>query len=63
VLLVLLLQYARDGIWPFVRKLMPAGPPVLAPDTAPPLPVRQKPETGELILDARCASSSAGWWR
>ncbi|MEK7489339.1 MAG: ATP-binding cassette domain-containing protein, partial [Pseudomonadota bacterium] len=60
VLLVLLLQYARDGIWPFVRKLMPAGPPVLAPDTAPPLPVRQKPETGELILDVRAVRKQFG---
>ncbi len=51
VLMVLLLQYASDGIWPFLRRLFPSGPPVTAPDDAQPLAVRQKPEAGELILD------------
>ncbi|ODV43293.1 hypothetical protein AWV79_18570 [Cupriavidus sp. UYMMa02A] len=31
VLLVLLLQYARDGLWPFLRRLFPSGPAVQRP--------------------------------
>lgn len=60
VLMVLLLQYASDGIWPFLRRLFPSGPPVTAPDDAQPLPVRQKPEAGELILDVRAARKHFG---
>jgi branched-chain amino acid transport system permease protein len=60
VLLVLLLQYARDGIWPFLRRLMPSGPPVLAPDSALALPAREKPDAGELILDVRAARKQFG---
>ena len=60
VLLVLLLQHARDGLWPFVRRLFPSGPPVQAPEVADALPVRQKPEAGELILDVRAARKQFG---
>src|SRR5207253_5577685 len=55
VLMVLLLQYARDGIWPFIKKLFPSGPPVVAPAQAPALPLRAKPQAGELILDVKAA--------
>ncbi|MFX8199718.1 hypothetical protein ABTL12_20865, partial [Acinetobacter baumannii] len=37
VLLVLLLQHARAGLWPFIRKLFPAAPTARAPDDAPAL--------------------------
>ncbi len=60
VLLVLLLQYAREGLWPFVRKVWPSGPPVRAPEQAAALPVRQKPQAGELILDVRAARKEFG---
>jgi branched-chain amino acid transport system permease protein len=60
VLLVLLLQYARDGIWPFLRRLVPSGPPVLAPAQAEALAVRQKPDAGDLILDVRAARKEFG---
>lgn len=60
VLLVLLLQYARDGIWPFLRRLMPSGPSVTAPVHAAALPVRQKPDAGELVLDVRAARKQFG---
>ncbi len=60
VLLVLLLQYARDGIWPFLRRLFPSGPAVLAPSQAEALAVRQKPEAGELILDVRAVRKEFG---
>ncbi|WP_175746906.1 ABC transporter permease subunit [Burkholderia ambifaria] len=50
VLMVLLLQYARQGVWPFVAKLFPRGPRAHVPDQADPLPQRAKPVTGEPLL-------------
>ncbi|CAM2162300.1 branched-chain amino acid transport system ATP-binding protein [Burkholderia latens] len=50
VLMVLLLQYARQGVWPFVAKLFPRGPRAHAPDRADPLPQRTKPVAGEPLL-------------
>ncbi|KWE82756.1 ABC transporter permease subunit [Burkholderia territorii] len=50
VLMVLLLQYARQGVWPFVAKLFPRGPRAHAPDHADPLPQRAKPMAGEPLL-------------
>ncbi len=56
VLLVIMLQYARDGLWPIlsslwsrlfgsvqIRKRAP-------PPEAPPLPARVRPQTGETVL-------------
>ncbi|MCY0857003.1 ABC transporter permease subunit [Cupriavidus sp. D39] len=60
VLMVLLLQYARDGIWPFIKRLFPNGPPVVAPAQAPALPLRAKPHAGELILDVKAARKEFG---
>ncbi len=60
VLLVLLLQHAREGIWPFLKKLFPAAPPVVAPEHAPALAVRPKPAAGELLLDVRAARKEFG---
>ncbi|MGA7812856.1 ABC transporter permease subunit [Caballeronia sp.] len=50
VLMVLLLQYARQGVWPFVARLFPAGPRAHVPDHADALPQRAKPVTGEPLL-------------
>ncbi|UEP27936.1 MULTISPECIES: ABC transporter permease subunit [unclassified Burkholderia] len=50
VLMVLLLQYARQGVWPFVAKLFPRGPRAHVPDQADPLPLREKPLAGEPLL-------------
>jgi ABC-type branched-subunit amino acid transport system ATPase component/ABC-type branched-subunit amino acid transport system permease subunit len=50
VLMVLLLQYARQGVWPFVARLFPAGPRAHVPDHAEALPQRAKPVTGEPLL-------------
>ena len=60
VLLVLLLQHARDGVWPFIRKLFPSAPTARAPDDAPALKQREKPQAGELILDVRAARKEFG---
>ncbi|KVD90193.1 hypothetical protein WS63_13850 [Burkholderia stagnalis] len=50
VLMVLLLQYARQGVWPFVARLFPRGPRAHAPRQADPLPQRTRPATGETLL-------------
>ncbi|WP_306714678.1 branched-chain amino acid ABC transporter ATP-binding protein/permease [Burkholderia dolosa] len=50
VLMVLLLQYARQGVWPFVAKLFPRGPRAHVPEQADPLPQRAKPTAGEPLL-------------
>jgi branched-chain amino acid transport system permease protein len=60
VLLVLLLQYARFGVWSFVRKWFPSAPTARAPDHAEALPRRAKPAAGELILDVRAARKQFG---
>ncbi|EGD05139.1 branched-chain amino acid ABC transporter ATP-binding protein/permease [Burkholderia pseudomultivorans] len=50
VLMVLLLQYARQGVWPFVAKLFPRGPGAHVPEQADPLPQRERPAAGEPLL-------------
>ncbi|KUZ74904.1 hypothetical protein WI36_12605 [Burkholderia ubonensis] len=50
VLMVLLLQYARQGVWPFVARLFPRGSRAHAPRDADPLPQRSRPATGETLL-------------
>ena len=50
ILMVLLLQYARQGVWPFVARLFPSGPRARAPEHAEALPQRSKPTVGEPLL-------------
>lgn len=50
VLMVALLQYARYGVWPFVARWFPRGPPVRAPAHADPLPRRERVPAGEPLL-------------
>ncbi|MFP3797452.1 ABC transporter permease subunit [Paraburkholderia sp. SIMBA_027] len=50
ILMVLLLQYARRGVWPFVARFFPRGPQAHVPEHAEPLPQRSKPEAGEMLL-------------
>jgi branched-chain amino acid transport system permease protein len=50
VLMVLLLQYARQGVWPFFARWFPGGPRAHVPDRAQPLPQRSKPVVGEPLL-------------
>jgi branched-chain amino acid transport system permease protein len=49
-LMVLVLQFAPDGVWPFLWREKPHAKPV--PD-APPLPRRPHPVPGTLLLEAR----------
>jgi branched-chain amino acid transport system permease protein len=53
VLMVLLLHYARDGLWPLLRRFFPDNPPAHAPAEAPPLPRREKPAKGQPLLEVK----------
>ncbi|KND57079.1 Branched-chain amino acid transport ATP-binding protein LivG [Candidatus Burkholderia verschuerenii] len=50
VVMVLLLQYARQGVWPFVARWFPRGPQAQVPDHADALPQRNKPAAGSPLL-------------
>lgn len=68
VLIVVLLMWARDGLWPWVAsawaKVRPSEPEVVAPAIAPigygDLPRRQKPKSGELLLEVNEARKQFG---
>jgi branched-chain amino acid transport system permease protein len=51
VLLVLILQYARDGIWAFVQARLPAVRRAVDWGDAAPLPARARPPHGEVVLE------------
>jgi len=50
VLMVILLQRARNGIWPFIAARLPQHRDAVAPDTAPPLAGRAKAVAGYPLL-------------
>ncbi|MGH8777691.1 branched-chain amino acid ABC transporter ATP-binding protein/permease [Paraburkholderia sp.] len=60
ILMVLLLQYARQGVWPYVARLFPRGPRAHVPEHAEPLPQRSKPTAGELLLTVDRARKQFG---
>jgi branched-chain amino acid transport system permease protein len=60
IALILLLQYARDGLWPMLRRRLPALPGVRAPAEAAPLPRRARPAPGELVLEVDQARMQFG---
>ena len=60
VLMVLLLQYARQGVWPFVARFFPRGPRAHVPEKAKPLPQRSKPAAGETLLTVDNARKQFG---
>jgi branched-chain amino acid transport system permease protein len=60
VLLVLVLQYARDGIWSFIEARVPKPPRAVDWADAQPLPERAKPPAGEVVLDVQDARKEFG---
>ncbi|QPQ82878.1 branched-chain amino acid ABC transporter ATP-binding protein/permease [Burkholderia gladioli] len=50
VVMVVLLQTARDGVWTFLARRFPRGPRLAVPDHADPLPRRERPAAGEALL-------------
>ena len=61
VLMVLLLQRARDGVMPLIGRFVPLGRGEAAPPSpAAPLPNRPRPAAGEPLLDAQDAQKTFG---
>ncbi|MEO8839430.1 MAG: branched-chain amino acid ABC transporter ATP-binding protein/permease, partial [Herbaspirillum sp.] len=60
VLMVLLLQWASDGLWPYLRRWFPQPPEAQAPNSARALSQRVKPTVGELVLDVVAARKEFG---
>jgi branched-chain amino acid transport system permease protein len=60
ILMLLLLQRARDGLWPYLRRWMPNKPPALAPQTAAALPVRARHAAADVVLEIERARKEFG---
>jgi branched-chain amino acid transport system permease protein len=60
ILLVILLQHARDGLWPFIIRRFRQPRNAVAPMSAPALPMRAKPQAGETILEVDMARKQFG---
>jgi len=59
VMIIVLLQRARDGVWPWIERLLPrvAPPPVT---DATPLPPRARPDFAGTLLDVRAVRKTFG---
>jgi len=60
IVLVLVLKYAPDGLWPFVTKRLPAKRRVNDWQNAEALPARDKPVRGDLLLDVNAVRKEFG---
>ncbi|NML32139.1 branched-chain amino acid ABC transporter ATP-binding protein/permease [Paraburkholderia antibiotica] len=60
IIMVLLLQYARQGVWPFVARFFPRGPRAHLAEHAESLPQRNKPQAGEDLLTVNKARKQFG---
>ena len=60
VLLVLVLQYARDGLWAFIESRLPPVQRKVDWRDAAPLPERPRPPHGEVVLDVRAVRKEFG---
>jgi len=54
------LKYAPDGLWSFVARWIPRADRVRDWEGAPPLPAREKPATGELLLQVQAVRKEFG---
>ncbi|MBI5271630.1 MAG: branched-chain amino acid ABC transporter ATP-binding protein/permease [Burkholderiales bacterium] len=60
LVLVAVLKYAPDGLWPFVQRWLPARPRERDWEGATPLPTRDKPEPGSMLLDVQAVRKQFG---
>jgi branched-chain amino acid transport system permease protein len=60
IVLVLVLQYARDGVWAFVEARLPPVRRKVDWADAPPLPERSRPPHGEVVLDVNAVRKEFG---
>ncbi len=59
ILMILLLQWARNGVWPWLAHLLPTVPPAPVPD-APALPVRARDNGDGPLLEVKAARKQFG---
>ncbi len=60
IILIVVLKYAPDGLWTFVGRWLPAPPRERNWADAAPLPSRDKPAPGELLLDVQALRKEFG---
>ncbi len=60
IVLVLALQYARDGLWVWIAARWPAPPRRADWQAAAALPARERPPRGEVVLEVRAARKAFG---
>lgn len=60
IVLVLVLHYARDGVWAFIEAKLPPRRRKVDWQDAPALAERSKPPQGELVLDVRAVRKQFG---
>jgi branched-chain amino acid transport system permease protein len=60
LLMVLLLQRAREGFWPLLRRLLPARRAPQAVEPAEPLPRRPLPQAGTVVLEVKGVTKRYG---
>ncbi|WP_457420709.1 branched-chain amino acid ABC transporter ATP-binding protein/permease [Roseateles sp. P5_E7] len=60
VVLVLVLRFASDGLWPLIARWLPAKRPRAVDEGAPPLSSRKHPERGAPLLDVRAIRKQFG---
>jgi branched-chain amino acid transport system permease protein len=60
VILVLVLKYAPEGLWPFIARRLPKLKRERDWADAAPLPARDKPQSGELLLDVQTLRKQFG---
>ncbi len=60
IALVMMLKYQPDGLWDFVERRLPRAPRAVDWAQAPALPERDKPATGELVLDVQAVRKVFG---
>ena len=60
IVLVLVLKFAPDGLWPLVERWLPKAPRPDAFADAPPLQARDKPRPRDVLLEARALRKAFG---
>jgi branched-chain amino acid transport system permease protein len=60
IVLVLVLHYARDGLWAFVESRLPRVQRVVDWAQATPLPARERPPHGDVVLDVAAVRKEFG---
>ena len=60
IVLVMVLKFAPDGLWTLFGRWLPAAPRVRDWADAPPLPARDKPAPGELLLEVDAVRKAFG---